>query len=48
MDNYNPTQLSTFALNTFRWTCQVDGKPVVVEFWDTAGQERFQKVGSNP
>jgi len=44
MDNYNPTQLSTFALNTFRWTCQVDGKPVVVEFWDTAGQERFQKV----
>mmetsp|Transcript_30456 Transcript_30456/g.35933 ORF Transcript_30456/g.35933 Transcript_30456/m.35933 type:complete len:249 (+) Transcript_30456:19-765(+) len=44
MDDYNPTQLSTFALNTFRKVVNVDNKPVVVEFWDTAGQERFQKV----
>jgi small GTP-binding protein len=44
MDDYNPTQLSTFALNTFRKVVEVDGKPIIVEFWDTAGQERFQKV----
>mmetsp|Transcript_65316 Transcript_65316/g.131357 ORF Transcript_65316/g.131357 Transcript_65316/m.131357 type:complete len:259 (-) Transcript_65316:348-1124(-) len=44
MDDYNPTQLSTFALNTFRKTCTVGGRKKVVEFWDTAGQERFQKV----
>jgi Rab-like protein 2 len=44
MDDYNPTQLSTFALNTFRKAAVVDGKQIVVEFWDTAGQERFQKV----
>jgi small GTP-binding protein len=44
MDDYNPTQLSTYALNTFRKRTAVDGKPCDVEFWDTAGQERFQKV----
>lgn len=44
MDDYNPTQLSTFALNTFRRNAVVDGKDVTVEFWDTAGQERFQTV----
>jgi len=44
MGDYNPHQLSTYALNTFRKESSVDGKPVVVEFWDTAGQERFQKV----
>jgi len=44
MDDYNPTQLSTYALNTFRKRTTVDGKPCDVEFWDTAGQERFQKV----
>lgn len=44
MDDYNPTQLSTFALNTFRKTCMVGGQRKTVEFWDTAGQERFQKV----
>jgi small GTP-binding protein len=44
MDDYNPTQLSTFALNTFRKVCVVGGKRKIVEFWDTAGQERFQKV----
>lgn len=38
MDDYNPIQQSTFALNTFRKTASVEGKKVVVEFWDTAGQ----------
>uniref|UniRef100_A0A6U3UXW4 Uncharacterized protein n=1 Tax=Octactis speculum TaxID=3111310 RepID=A0A6U3UXW4_9STRA len=44
MNDYNPIQQSTFALNTFRKTVTVDSKSVEVEFWDTAGQERFQKV----
>ena len=30
MDDYNPTQLSTFALNTFRKNAVVDGKDVTV------------------
>jgi GTPase SAR1 family protein len=30
IDDYNPTQLSTFALNTFRKNATVDGKSVDV------------------
>lgn len=36
---YSPT-----ALTLFRYTADVDGKDVEVDFWDTAGQERFSSM----
>jgi len=44
MEDYNPRQLSTYALTLFRHNATVDGKAVSVDFWDTAGQERFNKL----
>nr|AME21656.1 RABL2 [Andalucia godoyi] len=44
MDQYNPQQLSTYALTLFSYKANLDGKEVNVDFWDTAGQERFNKV----
>lgn len=44
MDQYQPQQLSTYALTLFRYNTSLDGKPVQVDFWDTAGQERFQSL----
>eukprot|EP00045_Choanoeca_perplexa_P019695 m.294831 g.294831 ORF g.294831 m.294831 type:complete len:208 (+) comp50798_c0_seq1:27-650(+) len=44
MDDYQPHQLSTYALTLFRHATKVSGKEVTVDFWDTAGQERFQSV----
>ncbi|XP_013784624.1 rab-like protein 2A [Limulus polyphemus] len=44
MDGYQPHQLSTYALTLFRYTTDVEGEPVVVDFWDTAGQERFSSM----
>ena len=46
MDDYNPRQLSTYALTLFRKNCEIEGidKAVKVDFWDTAGQERFNKM----
>lgn len=42
MDEYNPRQLSTYALTLFRKEVKLDdegddGSSVVVDFWDTAG-----------
>ncbi|EMP29239.1 Rab-like protein 2A [Chelonia mydas] len=39
-----PQQLSTFALTLYKYTTNVDGKNILVDFWDTAGQERFQSM----
>ncbi|CAM9377318.1 unnamed protein product [Ectocarpus sp. 8 AP-2014] len=45
MDEYNPRQLSTFALTLFRKNAKLDdGVEVKVDFWDTAGQERFSSM----
>jgi len=51
MDEYNPRQLSTYALTLFRKEVQLkdkDGKDgdkkTVVDFWDTAGQEAFNRM----
>ncbi|CEO98403.1 Ras family [Plasmodiophora brassicae] len=44
MDNYEPQQLSTYALTVFRHNTEIDGKPVSIDFWDTAGQERFTSM----
>eukprot|EP01137_Pigoraptor_chileana_P034934 Opistho-2@28208 len=44
MDNYQPQQLSTFALTLFRYDCEIDDKDVAVDLWDTAGQERFNSM----
>mmetsp|Transcript_6573 Transcript_6573/g.20842 ORF Transcript_6573/g.20842 Transcript_6573/m.20842 type:complete len:211 (-) Transcript_6573:67-699(-) len=44
MDEYQPRQLSTYALTLFRHESDVDGKTVKVDFWDTAGQERFSSM----
>ena len=44
MDEYNPQQLSTYALTLFRKNVDIDGRSVSVEIWDTAGQERFNKM----
>ncbi|XP_076370354.1 rab-like protein 2A [Tachypleus tridentatus] len=44
MDGYQSHQLSTYALNLFRYATIVDDESVVVDFWDTAGQERFSNV----
>lgn len=47
MSEYNPRQLSTFALTLYRKevTLKEDGgKTTVIDFWDTAGQEAFNKM----
>eukprot|EP00904_Undaria_pinnatifida_P007741 jgi/Undpi1/4097/HiC_scaffold_16.g07464.m1 len=45
MDEYNPRQLSTFALTLFRKNARLeDDTEVKVDFWDTAGQERFTSM----
>mmetsp|Transcript_58536 Transcript_58536/g.85623 ORF Transcript_58536/g.85623 Transcript_58536/m.85623 type:complete len:219 (+) Transcript_58536:81-737(+) len=45
MDDYNPRQLSTYALTLFRKACNLeDGREVQIDFWDTAGQERFNNM----
>ncbi|XP_075455359.1 rab-like protein 2B [Ascaphus truei] len=44
MDGFRAQQLSTFALTLYKYTANVDGKSVLVDFWDTAGQERFQSM----
>lgn len=44
MDEYNPQQLSTYALTLFRKNLEIQGKTVSVDIWDTAGQERFNKM----
>jgi len=44
MDNYEPRQLSTFALTVYRHTITIDDKTLEVDFWDTAGQERFNSM----
>merc|ERR1711977_474139 len=49
MRDYQPQQLSTYALTLFRHEAEVPGPdgqniPVDVDFWDTAGQERFNSM----
>jgi Rab-like protein 2 len=45
MDNYQPEQLSTYALTLFHHQTQLpDGRKAAVDFWDTAGQERFNNM----
>ena len=44
MDEYNPQQLSTYALTMFRKNLDIDGKNVKVDIWDTAGQERYRAI----
>ncbi|CAM5086460.1 unnamed protein product [Eretmochelys imbricata] len=44
LDGFRPQQLSTFALTLYKYTTNVDGKNILVDFWDTAGQERFQSM----
>ncbi|KAJ3163917.1 Rab-like protein 2A [Geranomyces variabilis] len=54
LDDYQPQQLSTFALSLYRHTCtypfssaqrtQEKPRKLTVDFWDTAGQERFQTM----
>nr|XP_003229013.2 PREDICTED: rab-like protein 2A [Anolis carolinensis] len=44
MDGFKPQQLSTYALTLYKYTTEVDGKTILVDFWDTAGQERFQSL----
>jgi len=44
MNDYEPRQLSTYALTVFRYNTELEGKKVAVDFWDTAGQERFSSM----
>ncbi|CAK4118579.1 unnamed protein product [Aphanomyces euteiches] len=45
MNEYQPRQLSTFALTLFRKDFQLeDGTTAKIDFWDTAGQERFNSM----
>ncbi|CEM30997.1 unnamed protein product [Vitrella brassicaformis CCMP3155] len=44
LQNYNPRQLSTYALTLFRHYETIDGKRYSVDFWDTAGQEQFDHL----
>ncbi|XP_014663761.1 PREDICTED: rab-like protein 2A [Priapulus caudatus] len=44
MDNYQPQQLSTYALTLFRYHTKLNEDNVCVDFWDTAGQERFSNM----
>mmetsp|Transcript_9654 Transcript_9654/g.16003 ORF Transcript_9654/g.16003 Transcript_9654/m.16003 type:complete len:212 (-) Transcript_9654:126-761(-) len=46
MDDYNPRQLSTYALTLFRKEILLgdDKKMSTIDFWDTAGQETFNRM----
>ena len=44
MNDYQPRQLSTYALTLFRHNASINGDSVAVDFWDTAGQERFNSM----
>mmetsp|Transcript_7334 Transcript_7334/g.10903 ORF Transcript_7334/g.10903 Transcript_7334/m.10903 type:complete len:211 (+) Transcript_7334:165-797(+) len=46
MDDYNPRQLSTYALTLYRKEISIgDDKSIsTVDFWDTAGQETFNRM----
>ncbi|DAZ93674.1 TPA: hypothetical protein N0F65_008182 [Lagenidium giganteum] len=45
MNEFQPRQLSTFALTMFRKEVKLDnGSVIKVDFWDTAGQERFSSM----
>ena len=44
MNDYQPRQLSTYALTLFRYVAHVSGEQYNVDFWDTAGQERFNSM----
>ncbi|KAF4651463.1 Rab-like protein 2A [Perkinsus chesapeaki] len=45
LDDYNPRQLSTFAINLFRYNATSDdGRVWKIDLWDTAGQEQFNKL----
>ena len=44
MDEYNPRQLSTYALTLFRKELNLDNANITVDFWDTAGQESFNRM----
>eukprot|EP00316_Scyphosphaera_apsteinii_P013285 CAMPEP_0119318470 /NCGR_PEP_ID=MMETSP1333-20130426/46520_1 /TAXON_ID=418940 /ORGANISM="Scyphosphaera apsteinii, Strain RCC1455" /LENGTH=216 /DNA_ID=CAMNT_0007324651 /DNA_START=35 /DNA_END=685 /DNA_ORIENTATION=+ len=44
MNNYQPRQLSTYALTLFRHVAHVGDEDVNCDFWDTAGQERFNSM----
>lgn len=44
MNDYQPRQLSTYALTLFRHVAEVEGESYNVDFWDTAGQERFNSM----
>ena len=44
MNDYQPRQLSTYALTLFRHNSQIGSETVAVDFWDTAGQERFNSM----
>ncbi|KAL1529600.1 hypothetical protein AB1Y20_000547 [Prymnesium parvum] len=44
MNDYQPRQLSTYALTLFRYDAEINGEKVAVDFWDTAGQERFNSM----
>jgi len=44
MNDYQPRQLSTYALTLFRHNASIEGNEYAVDFWDTAGQERFNSM----
>eukprot|EP00386_Alphamonas_edax_P014008 GDKI01043122.1.p1 GENE.GDKI01043122.1~~GDKI01043122.1.p1 ORF type:complete len:249 (-),score=70.84 GDKI01043122.1:12-758(-) len=44
LDDYNPRQLSTYALTLFRYNAELEGKKYSIDFWDTAGQEQFDNL----
>lgn len=47
MDEYNPRQLSTYALTLYRKEITLpeeDGRITTIDFWDTAGQEAFNRM----
>ena len=44
LDNYKPQQISTYAVQLYRYETTVNKETISVEFWDTAGQEMFQSI----
>ena len=46
MDEYNPRQLSTYALTLYRKNVKLDdtGEAISIDIWDTAGQESFNRM----
>ena len=46
MDEYNPRQLSTYALTLYRKNVKLDdtGETISIDIWDTAGQESFNRM----